>query len=159
MRECIDRFGSLVWSIAVRMTSTRADAEQAVQDIFVDVWRNAGCFDPEQESEEMFITMIARRHVVDRRRRAARRGHRRVINYIDALTWADPDSSSKLCAEALAATRAVMQLRRALRVLLEIGVLQGLNHSEIARELELPIDKIKTVMRHALIQVHEFMRG
>jgi RNA polymerase sigma-70 factor (ECF subfamily) len=141
------------------MTSTRADAEQAVQDIFVDVWRNAGCFDPEQESEEIFITMIARRHVVDRRRRAARLGRRRVINYIDALTWADPDSRSKLCAEALAATRAVLQLRPALRALLEIGVLQGLNHSEIARELALPIDKVKTVMRHALIQVREFMVG
>jgi len=156
-RECVDQFGSLIWSIAVRMSCTRTDAEGAVQEIFVDVWRSAHRFDPEQGSEEIFITMIARRHVIDRRRRPTRRGHRRVINYIDALTWADPDSSSKLCAEALAATRAVMQLRPALRVLLEIGVLQGLNLSEIARELRLPIGKVKTVMCHALIQVREFM--
>jgi RNA polymerase sigma-70 factor (ECF subfamily) len=157
--ECIDRFGSLIWSIAVRMTCTRADAERAVQEIFVDVWRSAGCFDTEQGSEEIFITMIARRHVIHRRSRAAPWGRRRVINYLDALTWADPDSSSELCAEALAATRAVMQLRPALRVLLEIGVLQGLTLSEIARELQLPIDKVKTVMRLALTQVCEFMAG
>jgi RNA polymerase sigma factor (sigma-70 family) len=157
VRECIDRFGNLIWSITVRMTCTRADAERAVEEVFVDVWRSARRFDPEQTSEEVFITMIARRHVINRRRRVARRGRRRVINYIDALTWADPDSSSKLCVEALAATRAVMQLRPALRALLELGVLQGLNLSEIARELQLPIDKVKTVMRHALIQVREFM--
>jgi RNA polymerase sigma-70 factor, ECF subfamily len=139
------------------MTCNPADVDQAVQEIFVDVWRSAGCFDPEQGSEEIFIAVIARRQLIGRRRRVARRHPRRVINYIDALTWADPDNNSNLCREALAAARAVMQLRPALRVLLEIGILQGLNHSEIARELRLPIDKVKTVMRHALIQVREFM--
>ena len=38
VRECIDEFGGLVWAIARRMTRTRADAEDAVQEIFVDVW-------------------------------------------------------------------------------------------------------------------------
>jgi RNA polymerase sigma-70 factor (ECF subfamily) len=139
------------------MTCTRADAEQAVQEIFVDVWRSAGCFDPEQGSEEVFIAMIARRRLIDRMRHAARQGGTRVINDIDALGWADPDNSFNLCAEALAATRAVMQLRPALRTLLELGILQGSSHSEIARELHLPLDTVKTVMRHALIQVREFM--
>lgn len=157
MRESIDRFGSLICSIARRMTCTRADAEQAVQEIFVDVWNSAGCFDPEHGSEEVFITTIARRHLIDRRRHAGRLGRRRVINYIDALAWADPDSSSNLCAEALAAARAVMLLRPALRALLELGVLQSLGLADIARELQLPVDTVKTVMRHALIQVSELM--
>jgi RNA polymerase sigma-70 factor (ECF subfamily) len=158
VRECIDRFGSLIWSIARRMACTPADAELAVQEIFVDVWRSAGCFNPEQASEEVFITIIARRRLIDCMRRAARQGRTAVINDCDPLNWADPDNRPHLCAEALAATRAVMQLRPALRALLELGVLQGSSHSEIARELQLPLDTIKTVMRHALIQVHEFMR-
>ena len=140
------------------MACTPADAELAVQEIFVDVWRSAGCFDPEQASEEVFITIIARRRLIDRRRRAARQGRTAAINDFDPLNWADPDNPPHLCAEALAATRAVMQLRPALRALLELGVLRGLSHSEIARELQLPLDTVKTVMRHALIQVHEFMR-
>lgn len=157
MRECIDRFGSLIWSIARCMTCTRADAEQVVQEIFTDVWRSAGYFDPAQGSEEIFITMIARRRLIGHMRRAARRGRKRANNDIGALDWADPDHSSHLCMEALAATRAVIQLRPALRALLELGVLRGLSQSEIARELQLPLDTIKTVMRHALIQVREFM--
>jgi RNA polymerase sigma factor (sigma-70 family) len=157
VRECIDRFGSLIWAIARRMC-TPADAEVAVQEIFVDVWRSAGCFNPEQASEEVFITIIARRRLIDRMRRAARQGRTAVINDFDPLNWADPENPPHLCAEALAATRAVIQLRPALRALLELGILQGLSHSEIARELQLPLDTVKTVMRHALIQVHEFMR-
>ena len=48
VHECIDQFGSLIWSIARRLTRTRADAEDAVQEIFTDVWRSAGRFDPNQ---------------------------------------------------------------------------------------------------------------
>jgi RNA polymerase sigma factor (sigma-70 family) len=158
VRECIDRFGSLIWSIARRMACTPADAELAVQEIFVDLWRSAGCFNPEQASEEVFITILARRRLIDRMRRAAHQGRTGFINDIDPLNWADPENPPHLCAEALAATRAVIQLRPALRALLELGILQGLSHSEIARELKLPLDTVKTVMRHALIQVHEFMR-
>jgi RNA polymerase sigma-70 factor (ECF subfamily) len=128
-----------------------------VHEIFLDVWRSAGCFDAQRGSEEVFITTIARRRLIDRTRRAAPSGRTRVSNGIHVLGWADPDNSSNLCAEALAAARAVMQLRPALRALLKLGVLQGLSHSEIARELQLPLDTVKTLMCRALIQVREFM--
>lgn len=58
--DCIDEFGGLVWAIARRMTRSRADAEDAVQEIFVDVWRSAGRFDPAQGTAKVFITTIAR---------------------------------------------------------------------------------------------------
>ena len=48
VRECIDEFGGLVWAIARRMTRSRADAEDAVQEIFVDVWRSAARFNTAQ---------------------------------------------------------------------------------------------------------------
>jgi RNA polymerase sigma-70 factor, ECF subfamily len=137
------------------VTCTSADAEQAVHEIFLDVWRSAGCFDAQRGSEEVFITTIARRRLIDRTRRAAPSDRTR--DGIDVLGWADPDNSSNFCAEALAAARAVMQLRPALRALLKLGVLQGLSHSEIARELQLPLDTVKTLMCRALIQVREFM--
>jgi RNA polymerase sigma factor (sigma-70 family) len=69
VRECIDEFGGLVWAIARRMTRSRADAEDAVQEIFVDVWRSAARYDSVQGSEKVFITTIARRRLIDRIRR------------------------------------------------------------------------------------------
>ena len=71
--ECLQYYGGLVWSIARRLSPNKEDAEDAVQDIFFDLWRNAGRFDPEQGSEKVFITMIARRRLIDRLRAHERR--------------------------------------------------------------------------------------
>jgi len=71
--ECLDRYGSLVWSLARRHTRNAADAEDAVQDVFLDLWKNAERFDASRASEAAFITMIARRRLIDRLRRKTRR--------------------------------------------------------------------------------------
>lgn len=59
--ECITKYGALVWSLARRLSRTASDAEDATQEIFLDIWRSAGRFDPSQGSDQIFIAMIARR--------------------------------------------------------------------------------------------------
>ncbi|MDP9065324.1 MAG: RNA polymerase subunit sigma-24, partial [Pseudomonadota bacterium] len=54
VRECIDEYGALVWSIARRLSRTPADAEDATQEIFLDIWRSAGRFDATQGSDKVF---------------------------------------------------------------------------------------------------------
>jgi RNA polymerase sigma-70 factor, ECF subfamily len=158
LRECIDQFGSLVWSIARRLTRTRADAEDAVQEIFTDIWRSAGRFDPAQGSEKVFIATIARRRLIDRLRRLSNQGTTTSTDEIDSsLTWADPGIHAETCAEAQTAARAVMQLRPEQRQVLELALLQGLSHSEIAETLQMPLGTVKTMMRRGLIQVRELM--
>ena len=60
VRECIDQYGPLVWSIARRLSRTPSDAEDATQEIFLDIWRSAGRYDASQGSDKVFIAMIAR---------------------------------------------------------------------------------------------------
>ena len=74
VRECLARYGGLVWSLVRRSTSDAAEAEDAVQEIFVDVWQSASRFDPAVASEATFIAMIARRRLIDRARRRNRDG-------------------------------------------------------------------------------------
>ena len=157
LRACIDEFGSLVWSIARRLSRTRADAEDAVQEIFTDVWRSAARFDPAQGSEKVFIATIARRRLIDRLRRLSNQGTTTSTDEIDSLTWADPGMHTETCAEAQTAARAVLQLRPEQRQVLELGLLQGLSHSEIAEALQMPLGTVKTMMRRGLIQVRELM--
>ena len=71
MEECLSVYGGLVWSLSLKMSATRDDAEEAVQEIFLDIWKYAGRFDPSRSSEATFIAMIARRRLVDRHRRQA----------------------------------------------------------------------------------------
>src|SRR5678816_3425476 len=72
--ECIARYGGLVWTLARRFSSNSADAEDATQEIFLDLWRSAARFDPIAASETTFVALIARRRLIDRRRRRQRRG-------------------------------------------------------------------------------------
>jgi RNA polymerase sigma-70 factor, ECF subfamily len=156
LRECIDRFGGLVWSIARQLTYTGADIEELVREVFADVWRNAARYDPEQGSEEIFVAMIARRRLIDRLRRAAHR-RARLRDDNDSPGWGDPSNGAGVCNEAQAARRAIMRVRPELRMVLELGLLQGLSHSEIAHRLQMPLDIVKTLMARGLIQVREVM--
>lgn len=158
VRECIDQFGSLIWSIARRLTRSRADAEDAVQEIFTDIWRSASRFDPEQGSEKVFVATIARRRLIDRLRRAGRHATSELTDEMESsLAWADPGTHAETCAEAQTAARAVMQLRPEQRQVLELGLLQGLSHSEIAEALQMPLGTVKTMMRRGLLQVRQLM--
>ncbi len=72
-RACIARHGALVWALARRESGgCHADAEDLVQEIFIDLWAHAGRFDPAVASEATFVALIARRRLIDRRRRLGR---------------------------------------------------------------------------------------
>jgi RNA polymerase sigma factor (sigma-70 family) len=155
--ECIDQFGGLVWALARRLTRTRADAEDAVQEIFTDIWRSAGRFDSSQGSEKVFVTTIARRRLIDRLRRTAQEPQTDSVDALDVLGWSEPGSRGEICVEAARAANAVAQLRPEQQQVLQLGILQGLTHSEIAASTGMPLGTVKTFMRRGLIQVRELM--
>ncbi|HET9693723.1 MAG TPA: sigma-70 family RNA polymerase sigma factor [Steroidobacteraceae bacterium] len=158
VRQCIDEFGGLVWAIARRMTRSRADAEDAVQEIFVDVWRSAARYDSAQGSEKVFITTIARRRLIDRIRRG-RMG--RMMDGEEALEdvrFAEPGNGGEVRAEAERAAKVVARLRPDQRKVLRMGLLEGMTHSEIAAATGMPLGTVKTQMRRGLIQVRQWLK-
>jgi RNA polymerase sigma-70 factor (ECF subfamily) len=157
VRECIDEFGGLVWAIARRMTRSRADAEDAVQEIFVDVWRSAGRFDPAQGSEKVFITTIARRRLIDRIRRSRMNAMMDSDEVLEDLRFAQPGNEGEIRVDAEQAATVVARLRPDQLKVLRMGLLEGMTHSEIARATGMPLGTVKTQMRRGLIQVREWM--
>jgi RNA polymerase sigma factor (sigma-70 family) len=61
VEECLNRYGGLVWALAQRYSPNPADAEDAVQEVFADLWRYAKRYDPCVSPEATFVAMIARR--------------------------------------------------------------------------------------------------
>jgi RNA polymerase sigma-70 factor (ECF subfamily) len=72
MRECIDRYGNLVWGIVRRSIKDTTEAEDLVQEIFTEIWKKAAFFDARVASEITYIGLIARRRSIDYLRRQGR---------------------------------------------------------------------------------------
>jgi len=157
VRECIDQYGALVWSLARRLSRTPSDAEDATQEIFLDVWRSAGRFDASQGSDKMFIAMIARRRLIDRLRKSSSEPPMDSVDALEAVAWADPGTASETSLEAEQAARALAELRPEQRQVLELALLHGLSQSEIAARLQMPLGTVKSFMRRGLIKVREYM--
>jgi len=157
VQDCIAEYGALVWSLARRLSRTASDAEDATQEIFLDIWRSAGRFDASQGSDKVFIAMIARRRLIDRLRKTSAEPPMDPLEALDAVAWADPGTAAETAIEAEQAARALAELRPEQRQVLELGLLHGLSQSEIATRLEMPLGTVKSFMRRGLIKVREYM--
>jgi RNA polymerase sigma-70 factor (ECF subfamily) len=157
VRECIEEYGGLIWSLARRLTRTPSDAEDATQEIFLDIWRSAGRFDAAQGSVKVFIAMIARRRLIDRLRKSTSEPPMDPVEVLDVIAWSDPGTASEVSVEAEQASRALQLLRPEQRQVLELGLLHGLSQSEIATRLGMPLGTVKSFMRRGLIAVREHM--
>src|SRR5579859_4175090 len=135
VRECMDRFGPLVWSLARRMSRTQADAEDATQEIFLDIWRSAGRYDASLGSDKIFIATIARRRLIDRLRKRSAEPPMDPPEVLETVAWAEPGNLPESSTEAGQAARALAELKPEQRQVLELGLMHGLTQSEIAARL------------------------
>ncbi len=154
VRECLARYGNLVWSIARRFEA--ADAEDAVQEIFLDLWKSAARFDPQIASEAAFVTMISRRRLIDRRRSRGRRPATDPMTELPALE--DRGSQPDVCAEASQARAALDQLRPEQRQVL-VATCHGLSHGEIAAQTGMPLGTVKAHARRGLMSIRAALLG
>lgn len=155
--ECFDHYGSLIWSLARRFSPVYADAEDAVQEILLGVWRSASRFDPQVASEAAFITMIAKRRLIDRHRRRSRGPDVAPIEE-DAAVVATTTSDPVEVQEEAERVRAVMgKLRADERRVLEMSLVDGLTHSQISETTRLPLGTVKTHARRGLHRLREML--
>ncbi len=153
--ECIDRHGGLVWSIARRLCIDRSEAEDAVQEIFIDLWSSAGRFDPSRSSEAAFVAMIARRRLIDRRRKGRRRPGAMPLPDALACPGEGPERRVDDVDEAGRASIALASLGDDQRRVLLRAIYDGKTYAEIAEETGLPLGTVKTHARRGLIRLRE----
>lgn len=153
----MDTYGGLVWSLARRFSDSVADAEDASQEIFLEIWKSANRYDSSMGKESTFIATIARRRLIDRVRASNRRPQ---TEEYDEGAFADPlsveSSAGVVAADIEVAKRALSMLNETQREVLMLGIVEGLTHSEIALRTGKPLGTVKTQMRRGLIKLREF---
>lgn len=155
VKDVIERYGSLVWSLARRFDP--ADADDAVQEIFLDLWKSAARFDPAVAAEVTFVAMIARRRLIDRRRSRSRHPAAESVDQWPAV--ADGGSGPEVAAEAAQASRALAQLRPEQRQVLVLSTCEGLSHGEIASQTGMPLGTVKAHLRRGLLAIRAALLG
>ena len=129
------------------------EAEDAVQEVFVDIWKNAGRFDESQASETTFIAMIARRRIIDRIRYSTRRISADSLDDVLLEPFTRSDKAMQMSVEANEAAEAMRKLRPEQQQVLRLSIIQGMSHQEIADATGMPIGTVKTHARRGLMQV------
>jgi RNA polymerase sigma factor (sigma-70 family) len=157
VQDCLTRYGGLVWSLARKMLRNSDDAEDAVQEIFVDVWKNAERFDESKASETTFIAMIARRRLIDKIRYSTRRISADSLDDVLLEPFTRADKTLELSMEAEQAAEAMRSLRPEQQQVLRLSIVQGMSHQEISEATGLPLGTVKTHARRGLLQVREVM--
>jgi RNA polymerase sigma factor (sigma-70 family) len=159
LNSCIERYGNLIWSLAKRYSPSQADAEDAVQEIFLELWQKADRFNPNMSAESTFVTMIARRRLIDRYRKQSR-------SVETTLETSDLDeqpsvsvvtASAELIDEAAKATRCLEGLVVNQRDILRRSIHEGKSHSQISAEMQIPLGSVKSFARRGLIQLRQCM--
>ena len=148
----IEKYGNLVWSIGRKFLYKESDVEDAVQEVFIAIWKAAEKFDHTKASEVTFISMIARRRFIDYLRKVSK--HRN-------LQSIDEDNGQELFKESILNESTDLQLIKdaigTLEIedqeLLNLSVYQGYSHSEIAKLLNIPLGTVKTRIRRNLIKL------
>ncbi len=153
--QCIDKYSGLVWSLARRFIANEADAEEAVQEIFMEVWSTADRFDANRSGEATFVSMIARRRLIDRVRKTGREPGSEPLQDVEHLLTKD----GHLALEASVETKRVMgvieTMKTEQRQVVHMSTWLGMSHGAIAERMNLPLGTVKSHLRRGLTRIRE----
>jgi len=155
-----DRFGALVYRMAVQTMPTREEAEDAVQEVFIRLWRTAEKYDPQKAALITWVMLLTRRHLVDKLRRT--RARVRTSTLDDGFTPRDQGTgASEPLADAQerekfdSLMKKVEQLPDLQRTVIVRAYLGGQTLRQISQELETPLGTVKSALSRALVRLRE----
>ncbi len=157
LSEFYDSTATPLFSIALRILHDPAEAEEVIQDVFVQVWEKAPLFDARLGSAFGWALSITRHKAIDRLRSKQRQA--RLIDELlassetEPLLTAFPEAGSAETEEAMAVRRAVSELPREQRQAIELAFFAGLTHPEIADALHEPLGTVKARIRRGLLKL------
>ena len=144
-----DRYAGMLSSLLNRILRDTQAAEEILQDIFYQLWRNAGQFDASRGSLPGWLAVIGRNRAISRMRRQNPAAGEELIENMVVLPY---NLESTVAQQQLLGRvkGALESLPKEQRAMVELAYFQGMTHSEIARHTGDPLGTVKTRLRSAL---------
>ena len=161
--ELYDRHSDLLYSLAARIAGNATEAEEVLQETWVQAWRRAAQYDPVRGSVGAWLVTIARSRALDRLRSAQSRARAEVAAGADAghvaAAPAPPDAAQhaehRQLSERVNAALASLETHQ--REVLELAYFGGLSQSEIAERLAAPLGTVKSWTRQGLARLRDLV--
>jgi RNA polymerase sigma-70 factor (ECF subfamily) len=157
-RQIYDLRASRLFGIALRITRQAPLASDAVQDAFLELWRNASRFDQRLGNPDVWLASLVRYRALDMTRRLGRE-----VSDEDLPEAVDdePDPLARMVASSASAAlrECIDTLGPDRRTLLSLAFLDGLSHSELATRLRMPIGSVKSSIRRGLQSLRVCLEG
>ena len=156
--ELFDRFGSLVFRMAVQSMPSKTEAEDAVQEVFVRLWRTAARYDDEKAALVTWVMLISRRHLVDKLRRSRARLRPTSLDHPQSMaapeaaeiqSRMDTDDRMRILMKRI---EGLPELQRTVVMRAYLG---GQTLRQIGEELNTPLGTIKSALSRALVRLRE----
>jgi RNA polymerase sigma-70 factor, ECF subfamily len=160
--ELYDRHARPIYSLALRILHEPAEAEDVVQEVFSQAWRQASTYNPSRGAVVAWLLTLARSRAIDRLRARRSRPHgpsdeRAAGHIVDPGPLVD---AQVLSSEQIDRLRAALDELPALqRAAIELAYFEGFTHAKIAERLEQPLGTVKTRIRLALIKLRDVLAG
>ncbi|MBM2839659.1 MAG: polymerase, sigma-24 subunit, subfamily [Bacteroidetes bacterium] len=160
-----DRYSRVVYTTVLRMVKLTDEAEDLVQEVFLQVWNKAGMFVGTKGSVYTWIMTIARRKAIDRLR-SSENANRAASLDDDEVTFEVPDASfasDPLHATVSSEYEEIMRSGLALlsndaRTIIEMSYYEGYTQEQISKKLNVPLGTVKTRMRQGLMKLRDHLR-
>ena len=156
-----DRLSGPLYSLAMKMLGDPAEAQDALQEVFLQIWSRAGTYDPEQSSVFSWTVLLTRSRVIDRLRARGHRSRVVVASTEDAPTAADASTvesaadTAEKNDEAARVRYVLNNLPSEQREAIELAFFEHLSHHEIAARLGQPLGTVKARIRRGLLKLRQ----
>jgi RNA polymerase sigma-70 factor (ECF subfamily) len=163
MRALYARCAGRAYGLVLRILHVRADADEVLQETFLELWRRARDFDPARGGLDSWVATIARTRAIDRLRSVAS-GSRLLQGAADqpppvSALPTDPREAAEAAQQRVRVERALQALPPEQRSVVELAYFEGLSQSEIAERTGTPLGTIKTRARLALTKLAQLLEG
>jgi len=157
-----DRHARPLYSLILRILGDETEAEDVLQEVFVQAFRQAGRYDASRGVVAAWLLMMARSRAIDRlrARRSRVEGRTGELQVLNDVPDAQPDVASALLDEERTrlVREALAELPLLQRMAIELAYYEGLSHTEIAERLEQPLGTVKTRIRLGLLKLRDVLK-
>ena len=152
-----DNYSGALFNIIVQIVPDREQAGDVLQEVFINIWRKIGTYDPNKGRLFTWMLNIARNAAIDKIRS---RGYQDSLKNQplaeDVNIYAN--QTLKPATDDYGLRKLVSKLKDEQKVLVELSYFQGFTHEEIARSLNIPLGTVKTRIRSALTQLRTLIQ-